>query len=50
MTRAEFNDKMDKVYKAIRKAYGYTDEGDELVDFVIDATDREYQGLDDEKA
>lgn len=38
MSKAEFNNKMDKIYHAVRKAYGYTDEGDELVDFVIDAT------------
>lgn len=43
MTKGEFSNKMDKVYTAIRKAYGYTDEADELVDFVIDATDKEYR-------
>ena len=31
-----FNDNIDKIYNAIRKAYGYTDKADELIDFVID--------------
>ena len=26
----------DKIYNAIRKVYGYTSEGDELVDWLID--------------
>lgn len=43
MKKAEFNSKMDKIYHAIRSAYGYTDEADSLVDFVIDATDSAYK-------
>lgn len=39
MTKAEFNNNMNKIYEAIRKTYGYSDEADELVDFIIDATD-----------
>ena len=27
----------DKIYNAIRKVYGYTSEGDELVDYLMDA-------------
>lgn len=30
------NTKIDKIYTAIRKTYGYNDEGDELVDFLLD--------------
>ena len=26
----------DKIYNAIRKVYGYTNEGDELVDWLIE--------------
>lgn len=29
-------DKMDKIYEAVRKVYGYGDDGDELVDFLFD--------------
>lgn len=29
----------NKVYEAIRKAYGYSDEADELVDYVMDLLD-----------
>lgn len=47
MKKAEFNNKMDKIYHAIRKAYGYTEDADELVDFVIDATDRTYQNCEE---
>ena len=43
MNKAEFSSKIDMVYQAIRKAYGYTDEADELVDFVVDATDKAYR-------
>lgn len=43
MSKAEFNGKMDKIYRAIRSTYGYTDEADSLVDFVIDATDSAYK-------
>lgn len=28
--------KIDKIYTAIRKTYGYDNEGDELVDFLLD--------------
>lgn len=35
MTKEEFNAKMDKIYFAIRQTEGYTDAGDELVDFVV---------------
>ena len=29
-------DKEDKIYQAIRRVYGYTNEGDDLVDFLFD--------------
>lgn len=28
--------KEDKIYQAIRRVYGYTNEGDDLVDFLFD--------------
>lgn len=31
--------KEDKIYQAIRRAYGYTNEGDDLVDFLFDLMD-----------
>ena len=31
--------KENKVYEAIRSKYGYTEEGDNLVDFVMDLCD-----------
>lgn len=30
---------LDKIYRAIRKVYGYTDESDRLVDLVIAMAD-----------
>lgn len=45
MTKQEFSDKMNSIYDAIRKAYGYSDKADELVDFVIDATDSYYRDI-----
>ena len=32
-------DKEDKIYQAIRRVYGYTNEGDDLVDFLFDLMD-----------
>lgn len=29
-------DKIDKIYNAIRKVYGYNNEGDDLVDLLYD--------------
>ena len=31
--------KEDKIYQAIRRVYGYTNEGDDLVDFLFDLMD-----------
>ena len=42
MTRAEFSDKMNSIYGAIRHTYGYNDDADALIDFIIDATDSYY--------
>lgn len=42
MTRAEFSDKMNSIYGAIRNTYGYDDNADELIDFIITATDPYY--------
>lgn len=36
MTREADNHKIDKIYEAVRKVYGYDNEGDELVDFLFD--------------
>ena len=36
MTSEADNNKIDKIYQAVRKVYGYMDEGDELVDFLYD--------------
>lgn len=47
MKKAEFNNKMDKIYHAIRNTYGYTEDADGLVDFVIDATDRTYKDCEE---
>lgn len=33
------NDKIEKIYQAVRKQYGYDNEGDELVDFLYDLMD-----------
>ena len=30
------NNKINKIYKAVRKTYGYGDDSDELVDFLFD--------------
>lgn len=35
MSKAD-NDKINKIYEAVRKIYGYGNEGDELVDFLFD--------------
>ena len=32
-------DKEDKIYQAIRRMYGYANEGDELVNFLFDLMD-----------
>lgn len=45
MTKAEFIDKTEKIYKAIRKAYGYDGEADEIMDALdemADAWEREH--------
>ncbi len=47
MTKQEFSEKMDSIYGAIRKAYGYSDKADELVDFIIDATDSYYRDIEE---
>lgn len=39
MNKAKFNECIDKVYKAVRKVYGYTDEGDEIIDLVYEMAD-----------
>lgn len=36
MSKEEYETKIDALYNAVRKAYGYSDYSDELVDFVID--------------
>lgn len=36
MTSEADNNKIDKIYEAVRKAYGYGNDGDELVDFLFD--------------
>ena len=36
MTKEADNHKIDKIYQAVRKVYGYGDTGDELVDFLFD--------------
>ena len=36
MTKDEFNHKIDRIYKAVRKAEGYTEESEELIDFLCD--------------
>ena len=36
MTTEADSNKMDKIYEAVRKTYGYGDDGDELVDFLFD--------------
>lgn len=36
MTSEADNDKINKIYEAVRKTYGYGDDGDELVDFLFD--------------
>lgn len=30
------NDKIEKIYQAVRKTYGYDNDGDELIDFIYD--------------
>lgn len=47
MTKQEFSDKMNSIYGAIRKAYGYSEQADELVDFIIDATDSFYRDIEE---
>ena len=47
MTKAEFSEKMNKVYEAIRKKFGYGDEAEELIDFIIDATDAAYSNCEE---
>ena len=34
----QFDSNMEKIYRAIRIAYGYDDDASALVDFAIDAT------------
>ncbi len=36
MTTEADNNKINKIYEAVRKVYGYGDDGDELVDFLFD--------------
>lgn len=36
MNKEEYEKKIDALYNAVRKAHGYSDYSDELVDFVID--------------
>lgn len=36
MSKEEYEKKIDALYNAVRKAHGYSDYSDELVDFVID--------------
>lgn len=36
MSKEEYEKKIDALYDAVRKAHGYNDYSDELVDFVID--------------
>lgn len=31
--------KIEKIYQAVRKVYGYGDEGDDLIDFLYDLMD-----------
>lgn len=39
MSKEDFNNKINKIYEAIRKAYGYSDEADEIVDLVYEMAD-----------
>ena len=39
MSKEQFNQCIDKIYKAIRKTYGYEEEGEELVDLVCEMAD-----------
>ena len=39
MTKGEFATALDKIYFAIRQVEGYTDEGDRLVDLVMEMAD-----------
>lgn len=49
MTRAEFINKTEKIYKAIRKTYGYNDEAEGIMDALdelADAWERDYNKAD----
>lgn len=39
MTRYDFKDKMDSVYGAVREVYGYNDDADNLIDFLMTVAD-----------
>ena len=39
MTKKEFNANIEKIYKAVRKVYGYTNEGDGIIDLVYEMAD-----------
>lgn len=39
MTTEADKNKIDKIYEAVRKVYGYGNDGDELVDFLFDLMD-----------
>lgn len=39
MTREEFLQTINKLYTAVRKAYGYTEEADKLIDNLEDIAD-----------
>lgn len=36
MAKEEFEDKLNKLYEAVRGHYGYSDMADSLVDFIVD--------------
>lgn len=36
MTKEDFEDKLNKLYEAVRCHYGYSGEADGLVDFIVD--------------
>lgn len=36
MTKEDFEDKLNKLYEAVRHTYGYSDMADGLVDFIVE--------------
>lgn len=49
MTRDEFIESTEKIYQAVRKVYGYGEEGEKIMDAfdeMVDARERDYNKAD----